>query len=405
MKSKRILSASRIKLIILAILIAITAVLLVTQVFNKNKSSQDSETINKDNEKSPQFNNPEVQLDSAIDSILFTFGIKKEWITTEKSQRKKAEWFTKSVLIPKDLTSVEVNLDINYILTGAGLSSKVNEDIITKDVLIHVNNPDTSKTLPAAIIQITHSDKVRREAGVIALILDKVNEFSIDGIDKLIITKNEFSYIFPRNLDDIEIQHKLLKHKKDVIINLTMGGSENYEADFNSAMDDKAINERVRSFNADFGSINKVLITKNAEGDFKILQRKITSALNKYNITIINDSMLTQAFNNSEKDKLGSFFSAIIQKASLSKFVIAVIPADKSGFDDFYNRVMILKKLGHRFVNLTEYFNYTKEEQKRENELKQEQVKKKTQEEVKKKKDVKVPPQKDVKKKTEKKKK
>jgi hypothetical protein len=94
-------------------------------------------------------------LDYSIDSILYNFGIKKDWITTEK-KTSKAEWFNKSVLIPKDVTSAEVNLDISSYLNEAGLSSKVTEDILSKDITIYISNPDTN-CLP--IIHVTHSDK------------------------------------------------------------------------------------------------------------------------------------------------------------------------------------------------------------------------------------------------------
>ncbi|HEY3250501.1 MAG TPA: hypothetical protein VGK25_05230, partial [Ignavibacteria bacterium] len=235
MKSKSFFAKPKKRLILLCSLIT-AAVVLALIIFLKKDVTEQNKTVKTDTSEIPILNNErkdvKESLNSSIDSILYNFGIKKEWITTEKKSQK-AEWFSKSVLIPKDVTSVEINLDISSYLSEAGLSLRVLEDILSKDITIYVNNPDSTKKLPAAIVQVTHSDKVIRETGVIAIILDKINEFTSEEIDKLVISKNEFSYVFPRNLDDIDIQHKLMQHKKDIIINLTLGDNDNYEADFN----------------------------------------------------------------------------------------------------------------------------------------------------------------------------
>jgi hypothetical protein len=257
---------------------------------------------------------------------------------------------------------------------------------------MYVADPDSSKQLPGAVIQVIHSDKVNRTSSRISIILDKINEFNDEELDKLILTKNEFSYVFPRNLDDIDIQHKLLQRKRDVIINLILGGKDNYEADFNTEMDEKTIKDRVRSFNADFPSINKVLLTKSS-GDAVLnqLQGKITAELIKYNITVLNDSMITQAYKENEKDKLGIFFNTVIQKTAMNKNLIAVYPIGRKDFGDFYKKIMVLKKLGYKFMNLTDYLNSAQEEMKiqreREEKQKQEQQKKKSRETTKKKPD------------------
>ena len=407
MKNKNFWSISKNQLITLIILILFSGILFFIFITKNNKDDNntfhDKDTVNSFNNK---IKNPETSLNNSIDSILFTFGIKKDWISTDTGNtQKKAGWFVKSVSIPKDLTSVEINLDISSYLNESGLACRVTEDILSKDITILVSDPDTAKKLPAALIQVTHSEKVKREAGTIAVIIDKINEFSPEDLDRLILKKNEFSYIFPRNLDDIEIQHKLLQYKKDIVINMSIGSRENYEADFNTEMDEKSIHDKVKSFNADYPSINKVLLTKIINNAALItVQNKITAEFVKYNVTVINDSMLTSAYKSGEKDILGYFFGNIVQKAGLAKYAIAVLPLEKAEFDDFYKRIVVLKKLGYKFLNLTEYFNAIKEDKKseleKEEKTKQEQVKKKTQDDLKKKK---APDKKEVKKKDTKK--
>lgn len=415
MNRKRFWKTPKNAYILLGVLAGLSAILYVTYLLTEQNSKEqiiagDTTSVTLP---SVEKTNPESRLNGAIDSILYTFGIKQEWITTEKPKAQKkaasrAVWFTKVVLIPKDLASAEINLDISTYLNEAGLSSRVNEEIISKDIAIYVNHPDSTQQLPAAIIQIIHSEKVKRTDVTVAIILDKVSEFSESDLDKLMISRNEFSYVFPRNLDDIDVQHKLLQHKKDVLINLTIGGKDNYEADFNTLLDEKGIREKVRNFNADFSTINKVLLTK-AEGEagLNLLQKKITEELGKYNIITINDTMLTPVYDSGEDDKIGTFFKDLVQKSASNKNIITIYPVDKSEFAEFYRHVLILKKLGYKFINLSEFVNYVKEQNKKEQELlekqKQEQLKKKMQEELKKKKNPKVPPMKDTKKKTGKK--
>jgi len=395
LKKNSLFSSSKFRIALLSVLVIITLILVYFIYFRKVNSTGQNNTLldfNKNTPDSVSFD-PQSNLNRSLDSILFSFGIKKDWITTEpqKKQNRKAEWFVKNVQIPKDLTSVEVNLDISSFFNKIGMSSKVNENILNKDITILINNPDTTKQLPAAIIQITHSEKAIRETGAIAIIIDKINSFSPEEIDKMVINKNEFSFVFPRNLDDIDIQQKLLHSKKDIVINLTYAGSNNYEADFRSGMDDKAIRDRVKSFNADYTSVNKVLLTGSAQD--ASIRNKVIAELLKSNINVINDSMLINAYNSNDKDRLGSFFNTVIQKTNLIRNIIVIYPADKNEFEDFYNRVMIYKKLGYKFFNLTDYFSFL-ESSKRKEQIKEEKQK---QEDAKKKKsdDVKVPPQKE----------
>jgi len=398
---KKIFLSSRIKLLTLGFLALIIAIMLFF-IYNKKDKARNTDKvsadINKINSENLSFD-PQTKLDRSLDSILYTFGIKKEWITneTQKKPNQKAEWFIKSVLIPKDLTSVEVNLEISSFVKEMGMSTKVNENILNKDIVITIENPDTLKTLPAAIVQINHSDKAVRETCVIAIIIDKINSFKKEDIDKLILTKSEFSYLFPRNLDDIDIQQKLLHSKKDIIIGLTYAGKDNYEADFNSGMDEKNIHEKIKSFNSDYTSINKVLLINLVhDPSLNNFGSKIASELVKYNITVITDSMFINGYNNNDKDKLSSFFNVLAQKTNISRNIIALYPADRKEFDDFYNRILIYKKLGYKFYNLADYFSYLESSKRRE------QLKAEKQNDLKKKNsnDLKVPPKKGKDKKT-----
>jgi hypothetical protein len=273
-------------------------------------------------------------------------------------------------LIPKDLTSVEVNLDLNSYINSTGLSASVNEDIITKDITLIINPPDTlSSAVPLAKISITHSDKVSRESAIVCIILNNIGDYSQEDIDRLLMNKSEFSFVFPQNLGDIDTQNKLLQHKKDVLINLTVGGKDNYDTDFNAGLDEKAVREKVKSFSSDFPTITKVILTKSAPEVTPYTVNLITDELNKFNIKVINDSAIIKLLTTAEedsKDKLHIVFNNMKTKTALTRNMIVKLTINADEFESFYNEILTLKKFGYKFYNFTDYREILTEKEKQD---------------------------------------
>ena len=389
-KIKIFFSSGKNKLIIIISLAVITTILLVSKFFLKTENTNENYT-NIDNTSTEKTNDGntkplqnlevlEKKFDSSVDSILSNFGIKKEWISTTynaklqkspaKTYSKDTEWFTKSVLIPKDLTSIEVNLDLSAFINSIGLASSVNEDIITKDITLVVHNPDTIGThLPLAKISIIHSDKVSRESATVCIILNNIGDYKQEEIDKLLLNKSEFSFVFPRNLDEIDTQNKLLQNKKDVLINLTIGTKDNYDTDFNAGQDEKAVREKVKSFSSDFPTITKVILTKS---NFEVSHYNvnlITGKLNEFNIKVFDDSSITKLLTKAEEDlkeNTGIIINNLKTKASLHKNIIVMLRVDSDEFEHFYDEILVLKKLGYKFYNLTDYMTKQSEKEKQE---------------------------------------
>ena len=120
-------------IVIIALIVVVSALLISKYVLNKDTSSTRNEVPgltdeSKDNSevKKVDIEQLKVVLSTGIDSVLRNFGIKNEWITNSndeknrkkgsKPQNKDAELFVKNVLIPNDLTSIEVNADISSYL-------------------------------------------------------------------------------------------------------------------------------------------------------------------------------------------------------------------------------------------------------------------------------------------------
>ncbi len=384
----------RIKVIaIIALIVVVSALLISKFVLNTDSSSVNTNKITENTGDNQQITKVDIEqlkiiLSPGIDSVLRNFGIKDDWIINpadEKNQKKgsktsskEAELFVKNVLIPTELSSIEVNADVTAYLKSLGLNTSVNEDIRTKDVVLLVLNSDTTAgKLPLAKININHSDKVHRQSATICVIINNISEYKTEDIDKLLLNKSEFSYVFPRNLDEIDLQNKLMHSKKDVIINLTVGGRDNYETDFNASMNDKAIRERVRNFSIDFPTVASVILTKKDNDISPQFVNAILNDFSSYKIKVINDEALTKLLSQAEgeaKDKITIFASNLKSRGKLAKTIITSVAVDKDEFEKFYDEILTLKKLGYKFYNFSDY-SVKKEAFEKEEQLKNEKAK------------------------------
>jgi hypothetical protein len=365
---------------------------------------------------SSEIQNLSAFLDKNIDSVLSTFGIRKEWINTltssskpskdKKDSQKKsstnASLFTKNVTVHKDVTSAEVNLDISALIHGAGLYLQVNEDIKTTDIEINIYKDSSSTgSIPLVKINIVHSDKISRESGTIVVVLNNISEYKKEELDEMLKYTSEFSFVLPRNLDDIELQNRLIHDKKDMLINLTIGDKEAVDADFGADMDDKQIKQKVKSFNVDFPSVKNVILNP---ADANIRRDNILNNLSvefaKFDIKTYPDTVFFR-FPDVEitLDKVGSVINTLKAKAGATGKVLTILSINYDAFKVFYNEVLTLKKQGFKFYSYSQYL--LKEADRLKKELLQKQKK---EEEEKKKNEKKQPPKKQVDKKDVKKK-
>jgi hypothetical protein len=396
--------------IILIFLTAVIVLLFVGKVFKKGDSSTQTQQITENKPTGGTTPNPDVTADKCdkdIDSILFNFGLKKEWIKTaypsigrqqeESSKQRKqenlrAKWFVKEVSIPKDLTTAEVNLDLSSYINFLGLKDAVKEDIRTTAISFTILTPDdtSQEKLPLAKISITPTDKIKREPGTLVLIINQINDFKKEELENILNTSNEFSFIFPRNPEEIELQNKLIQMKKDVLINLTVGTGENIDADFRIGMDDKEIKQRVKSITSDFPSVKSVILSKADKSvPNDVIFSLASEELRKNGIIAYRDTMLTELLNKNEQDadnKIQLIVSRLKEKTSVTGKVISILNFSGEEFLDFYSAVQNLKKRGYKFYTLTQFLNKEEERLQKEKEKKEDDLKKQIKEKTEKKK-------------------
>ena len=319
-----------------------------------------------------------------IDSVLYNFGIKKEWITTaSKKVSSSAKWFVKDVKIPHDLTTAEINLDLSTYVKSIGLKESVREDIRTTAITFIIDAPqDTSgeNTLPLAIINITPAKDIKRDAGTLVLIINQISNFDKDELENILNISNEFSYIFPRNPEEIELQNKLIQMKKDVLVNLTVGANDNFDADFRIGMEEKDLKQRVKSIASDFPSIKSAILSKiSKEVPNDPVFGLIINEFRKNGIYVYRDTILTKLLNSTEEDsdnKVKLIVDRLKEKASHSGNVIAVLNLSNDEFVDFYSKTQNLKKLGFKFYTFSHFIDREQERIEKEKEKKEEELKK-----------------------------
>ena len=430
LKLKRIslFKSFRAKIIVISALIFIAAaIFLLPKILSKkNTSVTDKQFIEELNEEKTG-NNTNVNLnvlsgrcDHDIDSILSNFGIRKEWIITvqagektaplkqDKSSKPKKDsppvkWFTKTVTIPKDLTTAEINMDLTSYVEYLGLDFWVDEDIRTTAINFKIDSPgDTaSDKIPLANVNIVPTDKIKRDGGMLVLIVNQISNFKKEQLENILNTASEFSFIFPRNPEEIELQNKLLQLKKDVLVNLTVGTSDNYDADFRIGMDDKEIKQRVKSITSDFPAVKTAILSKiNSQVPNDMVFNLVTDEFKRNGVKAYRDSILTKPLTKDEEDsdnKIQLLVQRLQDKSVRAGSVIAILNLSNDDFVNFYSEVQNLKKRGFKFYSFSAYMDRL-EKTDAEKQKKDDEQKKETKKEPPKKKEVKKETKKDTKK-------
>jgi hypothetical protein len=337
-----------------------------------------------------------VFFDKSIDSVLFSYGIKKEWISTvyasdtsRKSKTKKEQikfrWFTKTVQVPKDVNGIELNSGITDIINLLSLNSSVEEDIRTKNFVMMVS--DTSKQeLPLAKISINFSDKIERDDGVFVILLKITKDYTKDEVTIISADMQEFSVLITPQREEPEIINLLKQSDNDIILAVTCGDRANYSAEFRNSMGFKEIREKVKLLYSDFPFIKTVLLLSEGSEtpDTNTINQIITEYKN-FQVKVINDKMLT-IFTPEETKDNSSLFTAMRIKVKQAKKIIFTLEIPFKRLNDFYESCSNLRKLGYKFYAFNEYI--AKEEMLRKKELEQ-QMKKEQEKTEQKEKDVK----------------
>ncbi|MDQ3020363.1 MAG: hypothetical protein M3R36_07310 [Bacteroidota bacterium] len=294
-----------------------------------------------------------------IDSIISTFGIKKEWTkdisTKEKEPKSNAAsaslWISKEVLIPVDLPTIDLNFEISNYLRSNNFEGKVIEDPKTKNISMDIFSLQDSGKKQAGILKFVYSDTIKRNAAGICIILDSMDSYDLTDVEKILNSTQEFSVFLPLRNDKADYQSLIMDLKKNYLIKFSIGDENDVEADFKDDMKESVWKLKVKSVCVNFPQATGIIISD--KKDLKDFNYDVTAEFEKNNFKIYKDSLFGQ-FKRSE-NKIASLFSDIISKSNSGKKILFyAVNLNPNEFSEYDREVYTMKKLGYKFLDFNE---------------------------------------------------
>jgi hypothetical protein len=348
----------KIKITLIASLAAISGVLLYFYL-NSADEIEDSGII-KITEK--KYTDEELKkiIPNEVDTMLYSFGIKKEWIKDGKNDKadKKPEktnpelWFIKEVLIPLDLSTIEVTANFTNMLRYYGLEEIVNEDPKTKNIIADIFFKKDSLKKTVGNIKLTYSDKIRRDASDVCLVLNNITDFKSSDLNDVLSSNESFSVILPLTNDKSDVQSLIVNSKKDFLLKFSIGKEDDVEADFKSGSEgSREWRAKIKSVSYEFAKTGGVIVD-NPFKDF-VFEEKIKDEFAKYKITAYKDTLLQKfASSNIDEKKVYDLFTNIINRTK-SGFVnnFYILNLSPSEFLFLDKEIANLKRRGYKFYS------------------------------------------------------
>ena len=324
-----------------------------------------------------------------IDSVVALFGVKKEWIKEDgtvaeqdkqKSKKDKTKkpvppqmpnlWFFREISIPKDVPAVEINYEISNSLYELDFDCAGNEDPKNGNLLLNIYNKKDSSKKTMAAVQFVYTDKVKRDAADVCLILDRVEDISQGNLEEVLKSPEKFSVVLPDIVDKIDAQTIVLDSKRDYLLFMNIGTDEDLTAEFKNDMREKEWKSKVRSVCYEYDKAAGVIVL-NPKKIFP-LGSDILTEFGLYNLKAYRDTVLIK-FNSEEtgKRKIDALFNDInvrTQKGGRSMIYLVSLTADE--FKNYKEEIFKLKRKGFKFFTFTEIIR--RRQKNPETEIKQE---------------------------------
>ncbi len=291
---------------------------------------------------------------SDIDSILYSFGIRKDWIKDvnikAKDQKKTGDvfLFNREIRIPSDLAVIDLNYEITNYFRKYNNEIIVTEDPKTKNIVMNISSVSDSLHKQTGMIKFLYSDSLKRNAADIALLLDSLDLYSLKEAEEILTSAQEFTVILPLRNDKADYQSRIIELKRDYLLKLSVGDEDDIEADFKDEMKESVRSSKIKSLALSFpNTTGVILINKTRNSDFF---NAVKNDFIKNEMKVYNDSVFDE-YKSSEK-KVVSIFEDIINEAKKGKKILIYdINFSPEDFASYDRQVYSMKKLGYRFYN------------------------------------------------------
>lgn len=291
---------------------------------------------------------------SDVDSILNSFGIRKEWIRENPGKDKDQKnpgtelMFSKEVRIPADLPSIDLNYEITNYFRNNNNDVKVSEDPRTKNITMNIFSIKDTLLKQTGIIKFTYADSLKRNAAEVALVLDSLDMLSLKQAEEILSSTQEFSVILPMRNDKADYQSRILELNRDYLLKLSVGDEDDIEADFKDGMKESLRSSKIKSLSLSFPNTSGViLISRSGNREF---YNAVKNEFLKNSIKVYSDSVFNDF--RSGENKVISLFEDIINEAkSGKKFLFYDVKFDPEEFAAYDKMLYSMKKLGYRFTS------------------------------------------------------
>lgn len=370
-------SDKKILLVIILFLFLLLLLLIKFIFFNKdNFSLKQKISVSSDSVINGNIEQIKKLLALKVDSVMFTFGIKNEWIanleksiaelTKQSSQKSKKIvpsyiqtpvkenlWFYKNVIVPKDLSIVELNYEIKNLVEEHQFSSYSTENSKTGAVLINIFTPSDSSRKPLAKINIEYSQNIKRETAEICIILDDLDRMNTTQVDKILSSPEKFSVIFPNNIDKPDLQNLIIESKRDFLAKVTLGTEEDLLSEFRTDMSDREIRNKVLGICYEFDKASGIYI--NNPKRLMKLENDVLFEFSKKPLKAYKDSAFVIIKQGTNADIVSNLFNQIEQKLKAGrKIQLYIVSFSENDFQNYVQRISVLKRKGYRFFTFSE---------------------------------------------------
>ena len=295
-----------------------------------------------------------------VDSILNTFGIKKDWIKESKIKEKDLKvskddlMILNDVVIPTDLQTIDLNYEITDHLRKFNLQTKVTEDPKTRNIIMDiVAVPDSTERL-IGFLRFLYSDTVKRNGSDVCLVLDSLDEYGLDDVETILNSTQEYSVFLPLRNDKADYQSLIIEKNKDFLLKFSVGEDDDIEADFKESMKASLWKSKVRTAGISFPKVTAVILLNRIRN--KEFYNKVMEEFTKYNIPVYSDSVFS-SYRYSD-NKISALFENIVNESKNGRhYLFYDVNFNPGEFNAYDNEVYKLKKLGYRFYNFWDLMN------------------------------------------------
>jgi len=252
-----------------------------------------------------------------------------------------------------DLSAAELFIEISSFLKSIDLSSSINEDPKTRNLSINIHHIEDTLKRVLAKIDFIYSDKVKREAADVCIILNNLQDFSEEELNAVLNSTERYSLILPVNIEETDIQSTIFDSGREYLLMLDIGSEDDVHADFRSNMKEKNWKSKVRTLSYEYDKAGGVLL-KIRSKQFKF-ENDVRDEFERYRSNVFRDTVFVDFEQVYDGGKMvTALFNDIKQRTSKgNRSLIYLVSFSFEDFQNYSKRVYSLKKKGYNFMTFS----------------------------------------------------